>query len=49
MLPNITPVSVDETLILALTVWKPCGLKVCGTGVSSNLRSPRVENSKVRF
>ena len=49
MLPKMTPVSVDETLIVALILWKLCGAIVYVVGLSTSFRSPSVAKSRQRF
>ena len=49
MLPKITPVSVEETLMVALMLWKPCGAMVKTEGRSTIFRSPSVAKSMHRF
>ena len=49
MLPNTTPVSVLDTLIVAFTLWKACAPRVCVPRRSTSLRSPNVANSMHRF
>ena len=48
MLPKMTPVSIDETLMVGLMLWKPWGAMVYTAGRSTILRSPRVAKSKQR-
>ena len=49
MLPKITPLSVEDTLIFALIFLKSCGANVCDCGRSTTFKSPCVESSTFKF
>lgn len=45
--PKMIPISVDDTLTLALMLQKSCGAKITGCGRSTSFKSPTVANSRV--